>query len=255
MDEIWLIVIATLGSFFAGFIDAVVGGGGLLQVPLLFILFPGWSHTSIIATNRMASVAGTLVAAQSYIRKIKVNYKAIALAGVFATVASFSGTFIMKEMPVQVFKPILLFIIVLLALYTFLKKEMGQEEQLKYKNQKLYIAFASIGLLLGLYNGVVGPGTGTLLVFALVQMIGFNFLNASAHAKVINAIADLASLVAFLLQGAILFKVAIPMMVSNMLGAYIGSHMAIKKGNEFIRVLFILILTVLIIRFAWDVFQ
>jgi uncharacterized protein len=255
MDEIWLIVIATVGSFFAGFIDAVVGGGGLIQVPLLFILFPGLPHTNIIATNRMASVAGTIVASQSYTKKIKVSFKNIMVAGIFATIASFGGTFIMKAFPMSVFKPVMLFVIIGLALYTFFKKEMGQMEQLKYKNQKLYIAFAAIGLIMGLYNGVIGPGTGTLLVFALVQVVGFNFLHASAHAKVINAIADLASLIAFLLQKAVLFKVALPMMASNMLGAYIGSHMAIKKGNEFIRIVFIIILTILVVRFGWDVFR
>ncbi len=255
MDEIWLIVIATIGSFFAGFIDAVVGGGGLIQVPLLFILFPGLPHTSVIATNRMASVAGTIVAAQSYTRKIKISSKNIIMAGIFATVASFGGTFLMKEFPTTIFKPVMLFVIIGLTCYTFLKKEMGHTELLKYKNRQLYMAFAMVGLVLGLYNGVIGPGTGTLLVFALVQVIGFNFLNASANAKVINAIADLASLIAFLLQNAVVFKVALPMMASNMLGAYIGSHMAIKKGNGFIRVLFIIILTILIVRFGWDVFK
>jgi uncharacterized protein len=254
MSEFWIIVIAAIGSFFAGFVDAVVGGGGLVQVPLLFILFPSINHTAIIATNRLASIAGTIVAAIAYLKKIKVRTTAILFAGAFTAIASFSGTYIMRLVSVEVFKPIILLLIIVLAIYTFFKKEIGQTEQLRYKTSKLYIAFSLIGLVLGLYNGVIGPGTGTLLVFSLVNFIGFNFLHASAHAKVINAIADGASLVAFIFQNVIMYKIALPMMVTNMLGSYVGSSMALQKGNSFVRVFFIIILTILILRFGWDVF-
>jgi uncharacterized protein len=247
------ILIAIIGSFFAGFIDAVVGGGGLIQVPLLFILFPNLSHSSIIGTNRLASFAGTVVAARSYLKKIKTNTKAILFAGIFASIASISGTFIMQKIDTNIFKPVLLVIIILLALYTFFKKEIGQHENIKYNNTDFIKLFAVIGLVIGLYNGVIGPGTGTLLVFALVQFVGLNFLKASAYAKVINAIADGASLIAFIWQGVILYKIALPMMATNMIGAYIGSKMAIRNGNKFIRIFFIVILVLLIARFSWDV--
>lgn len=255
MSETLLIILAMLGSFVAGFMDAVVGGGGLIQVPLLFILFPNASHTSIIATNRFASVAGTLVAAKSYLKRISVNWKAILFAGIFTTIASFGGTYLMQSISPKLFKPILLFIIIALAIFTFFNKNVGQKEHIKYKANRFYIAFACIGLVMGLYNGTIGPGTGTLLVFSLVHFVGFHFLNASAYAKVINAIADLASLVAFFFQKAILYKIAIPIMFTNMLGSYVGSKMALAKGNSFIRILFIIVLFVLIIRFAYDVFQ
>jgi uncharacterized protein len=254
MSEI-LILIAIIGSFVAGFIDAVVGGGGLVQVPLLFILFPNLSHTNIIGTNRLASFAGTIVAAVSYLKKIAINRKAILVAGAFAAIASIGGTFVMQKIDTNIFKPVLLVIIILLALYTFFKKEIGQQEKIKYANADFIKLFAAIGLVVGFYNGVIGPGTGTLLVFALVQFVGLNFLKASAYAKAINAVADGASLVAFVIQGAIIYKIALPMMATNMLGAFIGSKMAIQQGNKFIRIFFIVVLVLLIARFGWDIFN
>ncbi len=255
MNEFWIIALATIGSFFAGFIDAVVGGGGLIQVPLLFILFPNMMHTNIIATNRFASIGGTLVAARHYMKMVKVNYRFILLAGVLTAIASYSGTYIMHEIPLKVFKLNLFFLIALLTLYTFLKKEIGQTEKPQTNTKKMYFLFAAIGIVLGLYNGVIGPGTGTLLVFTLVQFVGFNFLKASAYAKVINAIADGASLVAFFLQKAVLFHIAIPMMAANMLGAYVGSKMAIKNGNAFIRLFFIVVMLLLLSKLGWDILE
>jgi uncharacterized membrane protein YfcA len=254
MSETWLIFIAIAGSLIAGFIDAVVGGGGLLQVPLLFILFPGMNHMQVIATNRFASFAGTLVAANKYRKKITISKKAILYAGVFATLASFGGVYVMRSIATEVFKPILFFIILGLLAYSLFYRQMGISENIRFGRPQIYYAVAVIGLVLGLYNGMIGPGTGTLLVFALVQFIGFDFLHASAYAKWINAIADGASLIAFLIQGSVIFKLALPMMVSNMLGAYIGSHLALKKGNSFIRTLFMVLLLVLIIRFAYEIF-
>jgi uncharacterized protein len=255
MSEYWIITLATMGSFFAGFIDAVVGGGGLIQVPLLFILFPNLAHTNIIATNRFASIGGTIVAAKHYLKNVKVNYHYIFIAGVLTAIASYSGTFLMHKIPIHIFKPVLFVLIVLLTVYTFFKKEMGQTENPPTNQRKLYFLFAAIGIVLGLYNGTIGPGTGTLLVFALVQFVGFNFLKASAYAKVINAIADGASLIAFFLQKAVLFQIAIPMMVANMLGSYVGSKMAIKKGNEFIRIFFIVVMLLLLSKLGWDILR
>ncbi len=255
MNDFWLIVFATLASFFAGFVDAVIGGGGLIQVPVLFILFPNTLHNNIIATNRFASIAGTIVAARHYLKTITVNYTFIAIAGVSTAIASYAGTFLMNKIPVTIFKPILFFLIAALTIYTIFKKEIGQIEKVQPNKNKLYFLFAAIGIVLGLYNGTIGPGTGTLLVFSLVQFVGFSFLKASAYAKVINTIADGASLIAFLLQGAVLFTLAIPMLLSNMLGAYVGSKMAIKKGNEFIRIFFILVMILLLGKLGWDIFS
>lgn len=250
--DIWLIMLATAGSFVAGFIDAIIGGGGLIQVPILLILFPQLPHTSIIATNRMSSIAGTLVAARQYIKKIQVNYKFVAIAGLLSGIASYTGTFVMKAIPNDTFKTILFIIIALLTIYTIFRKKMGLVDVSENNKRKNFI-FATIGIVLGLYNGIIGPGTGTLLVFALVQFVGFNFLKGSAYAKLINAIADGSSLIAFSVQGAIVFTLAIPMLLANMGGAYIGSKLAIQNGNKFIRIFFITVMVLLLGRLAYDI--
>ncbi len=248
----WLIALATLGSFAAGFIDAVVGGGGLVQVPLLFILFPQLSHANIIATNRLSSVAGTLVAARQYLKSVTINIKYVFAAGILAAIASFGGTFVMQRIPKDDFKILLFFIILALTIYSIFKKQLGHVDTSE-KSKKPMLVFALIGICLGLYNGIIGPGTGTLLVFSLVQFARLNFIQSSAYAKLINAIADLASLIAFIFQGAIIFSLALPMLVGNMCGAYLGSKIALKNGNGFIRIFFILIMILLLSRMAKDI--
>lgn len=249
-----LVAIATVGSLVAGFVDAVVGGGGLLQVPLLFILFPGFTHTQIIASNRTASVAGTLVAAYGYFKKVNINIKAVIITGLVTAVASFLGVQIMTSISTQLFKTILFFVITALAIYTFAKKKMGLQNYTTNLTHSTIVLLSLVGLALGLYNGAVGPGTGTLLVFSLVHFIRFDFLTASAYSKIINALADMASLITLVWQSALVWSLAVPMLLANMLGAYIGSKFAIRKGNQFIRIFFIIILSILIIRFGYDVF-
>ena len=254
MSETWLYVLTCAGALFAGFIDAVVGGGGLIQVPLLLILFPQYTHVQVIATNRFASLAGTSVAAFHYIRSVGVDTAVVVTAGITSAITAFAGTFVMKLIAPEVFKPVLLIVIVLLAVYTFIKKDFGIDHLPKYKVVKLLIVCGLIGTALGFYNGFIGPGTGSLLVFSLVSIAGMSFLHASSSAKIINAIADAASLVGFFMSKAVVFKIAIPMMVCNMLGSYIGSKAAILKGSAFIRYIFILVMVILIARLGWDVF-
>lgn len=252
--DYWIYLLICLGAAFAGFIDAVVGGGGLVQVPLLFILFPEFSHVQVIATNRFASIAGTTVAAIQYIRHVGIDTTFVLIAGISAAFSSFGGTFVMGLVKPEVFKPMLLCIIVVLAIYTFVKKDFGIEHAPSYSGKKLWIMSALIGAVLGFYNGFIGPGTGTLLVFAFVTNLQVGFLQGSASAKIVNAMADFASLIGFFISGSIVYKIAVPMMVCNMLGGYIGSKAAILRGNRFIRYVFLFVLTLLIARMSWDLF-
>ncbi len=252
--DYWIYLLICFGAAFAGFIDAVVGGGGLVQVPLLFILFPELSHVQVIATNRFASIAGTTVAAVQYIRHVGIDTTFVLVAGISAGLSSFGGTFAMGLVSSEVFKPMLLCIIVVLAIYTLIRKDLGIEHAPRYDGKKLWIMNALIGTVLGFYNGFIGPGTGTLLVFAFVTILQVGFLQGSASAKIVNAMADFASLIGFFISGSIVYKVAVPMMVSNMLGGYIGSKAAILKGNRFIRYVFLFVLTLLIVRMCWDLF-
>ncbi|PLK44130.1 TSUP family transporter [Emticicia sp. TH156] len=248
-------VLACIAAFFAGFIDSIVGGGGLVQVPALFILFPGYSVPQVIGTNRFASFMGTAVAGYQYAKKVKIPWKTVIYAGLGAAVMSYSGALISSLMSARILKPTILVLMSVIALYTYRKKNLGHEEKLRFSLAVVPRYSLLIGMAIGFYNGFVGPGTGSLLVFGFVSMIGYSFLSASAISKVINVIADVASLIFFVSKGFVVFQIAFPMMLCNMAGAYVGSRIAILRGNSFVRVIFLVVVFGLILRFGYDVWQ
>lgn len=241
-------------AFLAGFIDSIVGGGGLVQIPAFFVLYPHLSVPNVIGTNRLASTVGTAVAALNYARSVKIPWKTVLYAGVTAGICSYLGVTLQSRLPASVLKPIILLLIVGIALYTFKKKDLGHEERLKVAPEKLALWAAGIGAVLGFYNGFIGPGTGSMLVFGFVSIIGYNFLTASAISKVINVIADVSSLIFLLMNKYVLFHLALPMMVCNVAGSYLGSQMAMLRGNGFIRKVFLVVVAGIVLRFAWDIF-
>jgi uncharacterized protein len=251
----YTLILLCFFAFLAGFIDSIVGGGGLVQVPAFFVLYPHLSVPTIIGTNRLASVVGTSVAAWNYARTVRIPWAVVAAAGIGATVCSYTGALLQSHLPASLLKPIILVLVVLIALYTYREKHFGATDAFKVPPHRLPYYAAAIGALLGFYNGFVGPGTGSLLIFAFVSVIGYSFLHASAIAKVVNIIADAASLVFFLSGGYIRFDLALPMMACNVVGSYLGSRMAILRGNGFIRSVFLGIVALIILRFAYDVLR
>jgi uncharacterized protein len=251
----WTLIFMCFFAFLAGFVDSIVGGGGFVQVPALFILYPHFSVSNVIATNRLASVAGTSVAALNYLRTVKVPWRTVVWTGLGAAFGAYWGAYFQSFVPKETLKPVILVIIAGIALYTFRQKHIGQQEQERVVPRHLPAYATALGLLLGFYNGFIGPGTGTLLVFGLVGAMGYSFLKASATAKLVNVIADIASLIMFFIQQQIVFKLAMPMMACNVAGSYLGSRMAILRGNQFIRQVFLWVITALILRLAYDVIQ
>jgi hypothetical protein len=242
-------------AFLAGFIDSIVGGGGLVQIPAFFVLYPQLSVPNIIGTNRLASAVGTSVAAWNYARSVPIPWKTVLFAGVSASLFSYLGATVQSLLPSAVLKPVILVLIILIAIYTYRKKDFGQTDELRVAPEKLTWWAAGIGVALGFYNGFIGPGTGSLLVFGFVSVIGYNFLKASAISKIINVIADVSSLVFFFMHKYVLFHLAFPMMACNVAGSYMGSRMAVLRGNGFIRKVFIVVVVGIVARFAWDVFK
>ncbi|MBK9337775.1 MAG: sulfite exporter TauE/SafE family protein [Lewinellaceae bacterium] len=241
-------------AFLAGFIDSIVGGGGLVQIPAFFVLYPQLSVPNVIGTNRLASAVGTSVAALNYARSVQIPWKTVLWSGVAAAVFSYLGATVQSLLPSALLKPIILVLIIAIALYTYRKKDFGRQEQFNVAPEKLGWWAAGIGGILGFYNGLVGPGTGSLLVFGFVSVIGYSFLRASAISKVVNVVADVSSLVFFLTNKYVLFHLALPMMVCNVAGSYLGSRMAVLRGNAFIRRVFLVVVAGIVARFAWDVF-
>jgi uncharacterized protein len=233
-------IYACLAALLAGFVDAIVGGGGLIQAPAMFILFPSFSVPRIIGTNRFASFMGTAVAAWLY-------------GGVGAGAMSFLGARFSSLVSSEVLKPIILILMVAIAVYTYFKKDLGHQEQFRVSVQLIPVYGLLVGMSCGFYNGFVGPGTGSLLVFGFVSLIGYNFLTGSAISKFINVVADVFSLIFFLWHGYVSFEIALPMMVCNMIGSFVGSRTAILRGNGFVRLFFLGVIGALLLRFGWDV--
>jgi hypothetical protein len=247
------IVLVSLAALVAGFVDAVVGGGGLVQVPALFVLFPHFTVSRVIGTNRFASFVGTSVAAYQYSRKVQVSWKTVLFAGIGAAVMSFLGATVSSLMRQEILKPVILILMISIAGYTYFNKNLGYEEDFRVKVSKIPLYGLLIGMATGFYNGFVGPGTGSLLVFGFVSIIGYSFLNGSAISKFVNVVADVSSLVFFVYNGFVSYEIALPMMVCNMAGSYLGSRMAILRGNAFVRIFFLIVVFGLIIRFGYDV--
>ena len=242
-------------AFLAGFIDSIVGGGGLVQIPAFFVLYPQLSVPNVIGTNRLASAVGTSVAALNYARSVPIPWKTVLWAGIAAAICSYLGATVQSLLPADVLKPIILVLIIAIAFFTYRKKDFGHREEIRPTADRLGWWAAGIGAALGFYNGVVGPGTGSLLVFGFVSVIGYSFLRASAISKIVNVVADVSSLVFFLSNKYVLFHLAFPMMACNVAGSYFGSRMAVLRGNAFIRRVFLVVVAGIVLRFAWDVFQ
>ena len=248
-----LIILAVL-AFVAGFIDAVVGGGGLIQLPALLIQFPQTNLPTLFGTNKIAALSGTIIAAIQYAKKVKFNFLLLLTISLFAYLASGAGAKIVSLLDVKMLKPIILIILIAIAIYTIFKKDLGsiQLKEISLKKQIIYGSL--IGIVVGFYDGFFGPGTGSFLVLGFVLFLGMDFMHASAYAKIVNCITNLSALVVFINQGNYLLNIAVLMGVSNIIGSYLGSHMAIKKGNAFIRNIFIFIVMLMIIRYGYDVF-
>lgn len=240
-------------AFLAGFIDAMVGGGGLIQLPAMFLLQPQLSLMQTLATNKTASFFGTSVAAAQYVKRVKINWRYLSPAIVSALAGSFGGALLVSYIHKEQFMPFIICTLFVVLLYTVFKKHLGLHMNPHKLSQTRYFVYAiATGGIIGFYDGLIGPGTGSFLIFAFIMLFGYDFLHSSANAKVINCVTNIAALSFFLLQGSIIWSIAIPVGLANMLGNYIGSKLAMQKGSGFIRIFFIVIVLVLIAKLGYD---
>ena len=217
-----------LVGFAAGLMDAAVGGGGLLQIPGLFNLLPNATPVaSVMGVNKFASCCGTLTATGQYLRRIPVPWKMLLPAAA-------------------------LVIMIAMCLYTFLKKDLGQTVRTEKLTRRETLWGLFFGALIGFYDGVFGPGTGSLLAFVFVRFYGYDFLAANASAKVINSTTNLAALTFFIPQGHVVWAWAIPLAVANLCGGVVGARLAMRGGTRLLRYGFMLLLCLTIGKFAWD---
>jgi uncharacterized membrane protein YfcA len=241
-------------AFLAGFIDSVVGGGGLIQVPALFVLLPQMAPATLLGTNKFASVWGTATATVQYARRVPMPWHAVLPACIGALGFSFLGAHTVSVLQPEVLRPLILALLVVVLVYTLWKKDFGALHAPRLARRHEVLSGLAVGSALGFYDGFFGPGTGSFLIFAFVGLFGFSFLAASASAKAVNVTTNFAALGYFVFSGNVLYATALPMAVCNVAGAVIGARLAIRRGSGFVRGLFIVIVGALIARFAWDAF-
>ncbi len=247
------LILLCLAAFAAGFIDAIVGGGGLLQTPATLLILPHYPAATIFGTVKIPSLLGTSVAAYKYARQIKLNYKVLLACVLAAFCASLLGAFSVSKINNAVIKPVILAVLVLVALYTYFNKQFGIQQHKNHSVRKQVLMAALFGLIIGFYDGLIGPGTGSFLILVFVAVLGFDFIGASAHAKIVNIATNLAAIIYFSSTGHVLFQYALPMAVFNVLGSFFGAKLALLKGNKFVRIFFLIVIFGTILRFAYDV--
>lgn len=252
--SIEVLIFLALASGFAGFVDAMAGGGGLIQLPALLIGLPNKELPLILGTNKVPSIFGTTAAARNYFKNIKPDIPlTVSMMGP-AFIGSMTGAAFAATVPKNFFKPFIVFLLITVAIYTWRKPALGMNENLKFTHKKRLLFVALIGLLIGFYDGIFGPGTGTFLVFFLVSGIGYAFLKASATAKLVNIATNTGAIFSFQLTGHIWWQLGLLLAFANVLGAVIGSRLAIKGGSALVRKVFLAVTFLLITRVAWDTF-
>jgi uncharacterized membrane protein YfcA len=248
-----VLVLLALAGLGAGFVDAVVGGGGLIQLPALLLAFPGATPVQVLATNKLASICGTSVSSATFYRRVRPDPRTFLPLMLLSLVGSALGALVATFLPREALDPIVLVVLVLVGGYVLLSPQVGTASVLRFSGHRHTAAAMLTGLAIGFYDGAVGPGTGSFFVFTLVGLLGYSFLEASAKAKMANWATNLGALLVFLPQGAIMWKVGLLVGVANLLGGYLGARTAVARGSRFVRIFFIAVVSAFIVRLGGQV--
>ncbi len=241
-------------ALFAGFVDAVAGGGGLIQVPALLMALPGESPATVFGTNKLASICGTGNAALRYARRIALPWGIALPAAVTAFLFAFAGAAAVAWLPKGVVRPLVLGLLALVLIYTVVKPGLGAVSGSRLAPGPERRRAVLVGAALGFYDGFFGPGAGSFLIFAFVRFFRLDFLHASSAAKVVNFATNAAALAYFVPSGHVLWVTGLAMAAFNIGGALLGARLALRHGSGFVRGVFIVVASVLIARLAYDTF-
>ena len=252
--SIEVILFLFLASTLAGLVDAVAGGGGLIQLPALLVAMPKTPPAELLGTNKLPSFLGTASATASYLRKMRPDFRIALSMAVPAFIGSALGATVATLIPKDAFRPIILFALVAVFIYTLRKKELGLTDNKKAKTLKTYLIAIFFGLSIGFYDGIFGPGTGSFLMLVLVALLGFAFFEASVTAKIVNLATNLGAIVVFGANGKIIWTLGLAMAIGNVIGGLLGARMAIRGGSRLIRNVFLIVTSLLILRLTIDTF-
>lgn len=248
----WIIV--SLASLLAGFVDAIVGGGGLILLPALFATFPAAPPATLMGTNKSASIWGTAIATWQYSRRVQVRWPAMLPAALAGFSGAFAGAWVVTLISGDFLRKLLPLVLVALLIYTLARKDLGRHHAPHLSPVRETQAACLIGLGIGFYDGFFGPGTGSFFVFLFVRVLGYDFLNASVSAKLLNLATNVAALILFTAKGHVWWHFALPLAVANVVGSLLGAHLALKHGAGFVRGIFILVVGMLILKTGYDAF-
>jgi uncharacterized membrane protein YfcA len=246
------LLLVTLASGFAGFVDAIVGGGGLILVPALFAVFPNTHPATLFGVNKSASIWGTAAATVQYARRVTVPWRALLPAAGVCFAGSMLGAWTVTVISPDFLRRALPLILLGVFVYTLARKDLGRHHAPRFEGRAEAAAAAVLGLTIGFYDGFFGPGTGSFFVFLFVRWLGYDFLHASASAKLLNVTSNLAALILFIAKGHIWWHFALAMAVANVIGSLLGTRLALKHGSGFVRVAFIVVVGALILKTGYD---
>jgi uncharacterized membrane protein YfcA len=242
-----------LAALTAGFVDAVVGGGGLILLPALLLGLPGAAPVQLLATNKLASLCGTTVSSVTYYRRVRPDPRTFLPLMALAFVGSASGALVAFLIPRSAFDPILLVVLIVVGGYVVARPDLGGDTLLRFRGHRHTVAAMVTGLAVGFYDGALGPGTGSFFVFVLVGLLGYDFLEASAKARLANWATNLAALCVFVPQGQVLWKIGLMIGAANLVGSYVGARTAVARGSGFVRLFFLVVVAAFVIRIGSDV--
>lgn len=244
-----LLVVALL----AGWVDAVVGGGGLVQLPVLLLALPGAPPAAVLATDKLSSISGTTASAVGFARNATMEAKVAVPAGVLALGASGAGAATAAAVPAAVFRPFVLVALLCVAGVVVLRPRLGTQQAPSPLDQgRVFGVVALVGVALPYYNGLVGPGTGAMILLALSGLMGMDFVTGSATAKVVNVGANLGALLVFAAQGHVYWLLGLGMGACNVLGAQLGTRTALRRGSGFIRATLLCVVAALLLKLGFD---
>ncbi len=248
------VIFVSIAAFIAWFVDAVAGGGGLIQIPALFIAYPNTLPALLLGTNKIPAFFGTSLAAYSYVKRQKIDWQHVGVWMLTCGLCAIGGSYLVSVINPEIVKPIILVMLIVIAVYTYATKNLWAMESLKHTGRKHLWMGIFLAAIMGFYDGFLWPGSGNLLIMGFITIIWFDFLKASTHAKLLNLSSNFWSILLFGSSGLVRRTLVIPMTICNLLGSWLGTHMAFLKWNTFIRKIFIWAISLAILRYAWDIF-
>ncbi|WP_372658495.1 TSUP family transporter [Hydrogenophaga sp.] len=248
------LLLVSLASLVAGFVDAIVGGGGLILVPALFAVFPTTHPATLFGVNKSASIWGTAAATLQFARRVQMPWAALLPAVGLCFAGSMLGAWTVTEISPDFLRRVLPLVLLAVLAYTVVKKELGRHHAPRFTGRSEAVAASVLGVVIGFYDGFFGPGTGSFFVFLFVRWLGYDFLHASASAKLLNTASNFAALLLFAWTGHVWWHYALVMALANVAGSLLGTRLALKHGSGFVRQVFMVVVTLLILKTGYDAY-